>query len=79
VGLVGAGNVSTAVSVLIAPPLARAFGWVAIVRRRCRHQHSDGRDDRVHKEPDDLDKHASFKRHIACLYERRLDLQPDLR
>src|SRR5438445_156843 len=28
-GLVGAGNVGTAVSVLIAPPLAQAFGWAA--------------------------------------------------
>ena len=28
--LVGAGNVSTAVSVLIAPPLAQAFGWTAV-------------------------------------------------
>ncbi len=70
-GLVGAGNVGTAVSVLIAPPLAQAFGWttvyglaaaaisipmvVMIVFAR---------------EPDDLDKHASFKQHIACLYEK---------
>ena len=28
-GLVGAGNVGTAVSVLIAPPLAQAFGWIS--------------------------------------------------
>ena len=70
-GLVGAGNVGTAVSVLIAPPLAQAFGWIAvygiaavaisipmvvmIIFAR---------------EPDDLDKHASFKQHIACLYEK---------
>jgi len=70
-GLVGAGNVGTAVSVLIAPPLAQAFGWVAvygiaavaisipmfvmIVFAR---------------EPDDLDAHASFKEHIACLFEK---------
>ncbi|MDO9165432.1 MAG: MFS transporter [Rhodoferax sp.] len=70
-GLVGAGNVGTAVSVLIAPPLAQAFGWVTvyglaaiaicipmvvmIVFAR---------------EPDDLDAHATFKEHIACLFEK---------
>lgn len=70
-GLVGAGNVGTAVSVLLAPPLAQAFGWttvygiaavailvpmiVMIV---------------FAQEPPDLDKHASFKDHIACLFEK---------
>ncbi len=70
-GLVGAGNVGTAISVLIAPPLAQAFGWttvygiaaagilipmiVMIV---------------FAQEPPDLDKHASFKDHIACLFEK---------
>ena len=70
-GLVGAGNVGTAVSVLVAPQLAQAFGWVTVygiaaaaisipmvVMVICA------------KEPDDLDKHASFKQHIACLYEQ---------
>ena len=70
-GLVGAGNVGTAVSALLAPPLAQAFGWqavygiaaiamllpiVAMVF--------------FAKEPPDLDKHASFKEHIACLFEK---------
>lgn len=70
-GLVGAGNVGTAVSVLIAPPLAQAFGWqtvyglaagaiaipmlVMIV---------------LAKEPPDLDSHATFREHIACLFEK---------
>ncbi len=70
-GLVGAGNVGTAVSVLIAPPLAQAFGWttvygiaavailipmiVMII---------------FAQEPSDIDKHASFKDHIACLFEK---------
>ncbi|MFZ5526474.1 MAG: MFS transporter [Pseudomonadota bacterium] len=70
-GLVGAGNVGTAVSVLIAPPLAQAFGWqtvyglaalaiclpmiVMIV---------------FAKEPPDVDSHASFREHIACLFEK---------
>ncbi len=70
-GLVGAGNVGTAVSALLAPPLAQAFGWqtvygfaaigilipmvVMIV---------------FAQEPPDLDKHSSFKEHIACLFEK---------
>ena len=70
-GLVGAGNVGTAVCVLIAPPLAQAYGWttvygfaalgilipmvVMIV---------------FAQEPPDVDKHASFKDHIACLFEK---------
>lgn len=70
-GLVGAGNVGTAVSVLVAPPLAQAYGWqtvygfaaiaiclpmiVMIV---------------FAKEPPDLDAHASFREHIACLFEK---------
>ncbi len=70
-GLVGAGNVGTAVSVLIAPPLAQAFGWVAVYGMAA-----------VAisipmvvmvvlaKEPPDLDKHAPFKEHIACLFEK---------
>ena len=70
-GLVGAGNVGTAVSALLAPPLAQSFGWqavygfaaigilipmvVMIV---------------FAKEPDDIDTHASFKDHVACLFEK---------
>lgn len=70
-GLVGAGNVGTAVSVLVAPPLAQAYGWqtvygfaaiaiclpmlVMIV---------------FAKEPPDRDSHASFREHIACLFEK---------
>ncbi len=70
-GIVGAGNVGTAVAVLIAPPLAQAFGWrtvygiaaaavalpliVMIIFAR---------------EPDDRDAHASFREHIACLFEK---------
>ena len=70
-GLVGAGNVGTAVSVLVAPPLAQWLGWqsvygvaavailvpmiVMIV---------------FAKEPPDIDCHASFREHIACLFEK---------
>jgi len=70
-GLVGAGNVGTAVSVLVAPPLAQAYGWqtvygfaagailvpmvVMVV---------------FAKEPPDVDGKASFREHIACLFEK---------
>lgn len=70
-GLVGAGNVGTAVSVLLAPPLAQWLGWqavygvaavailipavVMVVWAR---------------EPDDVDAHASLREHMACLFER---------
>jgi len=70
-GLVGAGNVGTAVSALLAPLLAQKFGWqtvygfaaigiaipmvVMIV---------------FAKEPPDLDAHASFRDHVACLFEK---------
>ncbi len=70
-GLVGAGNVGTAVSALLAPPLAQAYGWqtvygfaaigiliplvVMIV---------------FAKEPPDVDKHSNFRAHIACLFEK---------
>ena len=70
-GLVGAGNIGTAVSALLAPPLAQAFGWqtvygfaaigilvpmlVMII---------------FAQEPPDVDKHASMKEHAACLFEK---------
>ena len=70
-GLVGAGNVGTALSVLVAPPLAQWLGWqtvygvaaaaillpmpVMIL---------------FAKEPPDVDAHASFRSHIACLFEK---------
>ncbi len=70
-GLVGAGNVGTSISALLAPLLAQAYGWkavygiaavglmlpviVMIIFAR---------------EPDDVDKHGHFKDHIACLFEK---------
>ena len=70
-GLVGAGNVGTAVSVLVAPPLAQWLGWqtvygvaaaaillpMAVMILFA-------------KEPPDVDAHASFRSHIACLFEK---------
>ncbi len=70
-GLVGAGNVGTAVSVLVAPPLAQWLGWqsvygvaavailipmaVMIV---------------FAEEPPDVDSHAGLRAHVACLFEK---------
>ena len=70
-GLVGAGNVGTAVSALLAPPLALKFGWqtvygiaaVAVLLPMVAMVF-------FAKEPPDLDKQASFKEHIACLFEK---------
>ena len=70
-GLVGAGNVGTAVSVLIAPPLAQAFGWVAVYGFAAIAISIPMVVMVVFaKEPDDLDAHATFKEHIACLFEK---------
>jgi NNP family nitrate/nitrite transporter-like MFS transporter len=70
-GLVGAGNVGTAVSVLVAPPLAQAFGWVAVYGIAAIAISIPMVVMIVFaKEPDDLDAHASFKEHIACLFEK---------
>jgi len=70
-GLVGAGNVGTAVSVLIAPPLAQAFGWVTVYGFAAVAISIPMVVMVVFaKEPPDLDKHAPFKEHIACLFEK---------
>jgi NNP family nitrate/nitrite transporter-like MFS transporter len=70
-GLVGAGNVGTAVSVLVAPALAQRFGWQAVYGIAA-----------VAmllpmlamiffaKEPPDIAPHAPLREHIACLFER---------
>ena len=70
-GLVGAGNVGTAISVLVAPPLAQVFGWVAVYGFAAVAISIPMIVMIVFaKEPDDVDKHASLKQHIACLYEK---------
>ncbi|MEO8151451.1 MAG: MFS transporter [Rhizobacter sp.] len=70
-GLVGAGNVGTALSVLIAPPLAQAFGWqtvygfaAAVIAIPMLVMIF------LAKEPPDLDSHASLREHLACLFEK---------
>lgn len=70
-GLVGAGNVGTAVSVLVAPPLANWLGWQAVygvaavaiaVPMIVMVVFA--------KEPPDVDSHASLREHVACLFEK---------
>jgi NNP family nitrate/nitrite transporter-like MFS transporter len=70
-GLVGAGNVGTAVSVLVAPPLAQWLGWqtvygvaaAAILLPMAVMV-------TLAKEPPDVDSHASLRAHVACLFEK---------
>ncbi|MDL2338681.1 MAG: MFS transporter [Pseudomonadota bacterium] len=70
-GLVGAGNVGTAVSVLVAPPLAMWLGWQAVygvaavaimVPMLVMVVFA--------KEPPDVDAHATLREHMACLFEK---------
>ncbi len=70
-GLVGAGNVGTSVAAIMAPQLAQWWGWKTVygiaalglvvpivVMVALAH------------EPEDVDKHAAFSDHIACLFEK---------
>ncbi|KQU64509.1 MULTISPECIES: nitrate/nitrite transporter [unclassified Rhizobacter] len=69
-GLVGAGNVGTAVSVLVAPPLAQWLGWQAVYGVAAAAIAIPMMVMIVFaKEPPDVDNHASLREHIACLFE----------
>ena len=71
IGLVGAGNVGTAVSVLVAPPLAQAHGWQAVYGMAAVANCIPMEVMVVFaKEPPDRDAHASLREHIACLFEK---------
>jgi MFS transporter, NNP family, nitrate/nitrite transporter len=70
-GLVGAGNVGTALSVLVAPALAQAYGWQTVyglaaifmllpMAAMIFFAH----------EPPDVSKHATLREHVACLFEK---------
>jgi len=70
-GIVGAGNVGTAVAVLIAPPLAQWLGWqtvyaVAAVAMAIPMAAMVF----LAKEPTDVDPHAGLRAQVACLVER---------
>ena len=70
-GLVGAGNVGTAVSVLVAPALAQRYGWQSVYGFAAAFMLLPILAMVLFaKEPDDVDKHATFKEHIACLFEK---------
>jgi NNP family nitrate/nitrite transporter-like MFS transporter len=70
-GLVGAGNVGTAVSVLVAPALAQRFGWQAVYGIAAVAMLLPmGAMIAFGKEPPDVDKHSSLREHIACLFEK---------
>ena len=70
-GIVGAGNVGTAVAVLIAPPLAQWLGWqtvyaVAAVAMAIPMAAVIF----MAEEPKDVDPHAGLRAQLACLVER---------
>jgi MFS transporter, NNP family, nitrate/nitrite transporter len=70
-GLVGAGNVGTAVSVLVAPPLAQWLGWQAVYGVAAVSILLPMLVMIVYaKEPPDVDAHASLREHTACLFEK---------
>ena len=70
-GLVGAGNVGTAVSVLVAPPLAQRLGWQAVYGVAAAAMLLPMVVMMLFaKEPPDVDSHASLREHVACLFEK---------
>ena len=70
-GIVGAGNVGTAVSVLVAPPLALWLGWQAVYGVAAAAILLPMAVMVVFaKEPPDVDTHASLRQHAACLFEK---------
>jgi MFS transporter, NNP family, nitrate/nitrite transporter len=70
-GLVGAGNVGTSISALLAPMLAQAYGWKAVYGMAALGLLIPITVMLVlAREPDDVDKHANFRDHIACLFEK---------
>ena len=69
-GLVGAGNVGTALSVLVAPPLAQAFGWQSVYGFAAAAIALPMVVMIVFAiEPPDRDPHATLREHVACLFE----------
>jgi MFS transporter, NNP family, nitrate/nitrite transporter len=69
-GIVGAGNVGTAVSVLLAPPLAQHYGWHAVYGIAAAAMALPiAAMVLFAQEPDDIVKHASLREQLACLFE----------
>jgi len=70
-GLVGAGNVGAALSVLVAPPLALWLGWQAVYGVAAAAMLLPMAAVIVFaKEPPDVDARASLREHAACLFEK---------
>jgi NNP family nitrate/nitrite transporter-like MFS transporter len=70
-GLVGAGNVGTAVAALLAPPLALKFGWQSVYGIAAIASFVPMLVVAfMAKEPPDRDEHAKMKEHLACLWEK---------
>jgi NNP family nitrate/nitrite transporter-like MFS transporter len=69
-GIVGAGNVGTAVSVLVAPPLAQWLGWQAVYGvAACAMLLPALVMIFLAREPADVKPQASLRDHVACLFE----------
>ena len=70
-GLVGAGNVGTAVSVLVAPALAQRYGWQSVYGiAAVAMQLPIIAMVLFAREPPDVDQHATLREHVACLFEK---------
>jgi len=70
-GLVGAGNVGTAIAVLLAPPLAQAFGWQTVYGIAAASVALPAIVMIVFaREPPDIDRHAGVREQLRCLFEK---------
>ncbi|NML46454.1 NarK/NasA family nitrate transporter [Ramlibacter sp. G-1-2-2] len=70
-GIVGAGNVGTAIAVLLAPPLAQWLGWQAVYGVAAVAVAIPAAVMIVFaREPQDVNKHAGLRDHVACLFEK---------
>ena len=70
-GLVGAGNVGTSISALLAPQLAQAFGWKAVYGLAALGLLLPMTVMIfLAREPDDRDKNATLRDHTACMFEK---------
>lgn len=70
-GIVGAGNVGTAVAVLVAPPLAQWLGWQAVYGVAAVSMLVPALVMVVlAREPGDTAPHASLREHVACLFQQ---------
>jgi NNP family nitrate/nitrite transporter-like MFS transporter len=70
-GVVGAGNVGTAVAALLAPVLAQKYGWQNVYGFAALSVAIPAFIMVVFaKEPEDLAPHYKLKEHLSCLYEK---------